>query len=146
MADAPGNESPALRAGSAMSPADIEKVEQTRERIKASAAWLHDNFWGEWQDAFRAYEVRTEKIIFPKNHPMAGKEDTTRTNIAMPELFVGVRKKAVRKSRRPPNINVRSDNEEVGQFFSKMATYQWDRAGEQKWQRRHVLQGDLLGI
>lgn len=146
MADAPGTEAPALASVSAMSDADRSKVEQTRERIKASAAWLHDNFWGEWQEAFRAYEVRTEKIVFPTGHPNAGKEDKTRTNIAMPEIFVGVRKKAVRKSRRPPNINVRSDEEEVGQFLSKMATYQWDRAGEQKYQRRHVLQGDLLGI
>jgi len=132
--------------GSQMTEAERNKVEQTRERIRASSNWLHDNFWGEWQDAFRSFEVRTEPINYPTGHPQAGKEDKTRTNIAMPEMFVGVRKKAVRKSRRPPNINVRASTEEVGEMLSKMATYQWDRAGEQKFQRRHVLQGDLLGI
>jgi hypothetical protein len=131
---------------SVMTEAERNKVEETRERIKASAAWLHDNFWGEWQEAFRSYEVKTEKLIYPPGHPQAGKEDKTRTNIAMPEMFVGIRKKAVRKSRRPPNINVRSSDQQIGDFLSHMATVQWDRAGEQKFQRRHVLQGDLFGI
>lgn len=147
MPDAPATENPAVHAsGSRMSPQETAKVDETLDRLKASALWLKDNFWPEWQDAFRSYEVRTEKIKFPEGHPNAGKEDRTRTNVAMPEIFVGIRKKAVRKSRRPPNINVRADSEEVGQFLSKMATYQWDRANEQRNQRRHVLQGDLFGV
>lgn len=129
-----------------MTDAERHKVEQTRERVRASSQWLQQNFWGEWQEAFRAYEVRTEEIKYPVGHPNAGKEDKTRTNIAMPEIFVGIRKKAVRKSRRPPNINVRANSDDVSEMLSKMATYQWDRAGEQRFQRRHVLQGDLLGI
>jgi len=132
--------------GSRMSDAERHKVEQTRERIRASSNWLHDNFWGEWQEAFRSYEVRTEDLKYPKGHPQAGQEDKTRTNVAMPEMFIGVRKKAARKARRPPSIKVRAESDEVGEMMSKMATYQWDRANEQRYQRRHVLQGDLLGI
>lgn len=146
MADSPPNQAPAVASISAMSEADRNKVEQTRERIRASANWLHDNFYGEFQEAFRSYEVKTEKITYPKDHPRAGDEDLTRTNMAMPEMFVGIRKKAVRKSMRPPNINVHSAEPQVAEFLSHMATVQWDRAGEQKWQRKHVLQGDLFGI
>lgn len=144
----PANQSAAVIGTgiSAMSDADRGKVDDTRERIKASAKWLHDNFYGEFQEAFRSYEVKTEQITYPVGHTRAGQEDKTRTNIAMPEMFVGIRKKAVRKSMRPPNINVHSADPQVAEFFSHMATVQWDRAGEQKWQRKHVLQGDLFGI
>lgn len=125
---------------------DDAKAEQTMERLRASSKWLQANFWPEWQDAFRSYEVKAEQLTFPKGHPRAGQEDKTRTNVAMPEFFIAVRRKAVRKSRRPPSINIRSESDELSQFLSKMATLQWDRAGEQRHQRRHVLQGDLLGI
>ncbi len=137
------NQAPAVHGTgiSQMSEAERNKVEQTRERLRASSNWLHDNFWGEWQEAFRSYEVKVEPLLFPKGHPRAEQEDKSRTNVAMPEMFVGIRKKAVRKSRRAPSINVRAESDEVTDMLSRMATYQWDRANEQRF-----LQGDLLGI
>src|SRR6266576_6549529 len=134
------NQAPAVHGTgiSQMSEAERNKVEQTRERLRASSNWLHDNFWGEWQEAFRSYEVKVEPLLFPKGHPRAEQEDKSRTNVAMPEMFVGIRKKAVRKSRRAPSINVRAESDEVTDMLSRMATYQWDRANEQRFQRRHV--------
>src|SRR5437660_10331207 len=98
------------------------KCDQTMERLKASAKWLHDNFWEEWKDAFRSYEVRTEKILFPKGHPKQGQEDTTRTNVAMPELFIGVRRKATRKAKRPPTVKVRESDPQVAEMLPQVAT------------------------
>ncbi len=123
-----------------------DKVEQTMERVRSSSKWLENNFWPELADAFRAYEVRSEPLVFPPGHPRAGQEDKTRTNIAMPEFFIAVRRKAVRKSARPPTIRVRAKDPDLAGFLSALATHQWDAAKEQRHQRRHVLQGDLLGI
>lgn len=125
---------------SKMTPDD--KAEQTRERLRVSADWMRLNFWEEWAEAYQSYKCRTNPIIDPKTK----KEDLTRTNVAMPDMFIAVRKKSVRMSRRPPTIRVHANDEQVAQQLSHYAMYQWDRADEQRYQRKHVMQGEIFGI
>ena len=119
-----------------------EKREETIERLEASRKWMEENFWGPWSEAFQLYKCKTEPLLDPKTK----EEDTSRTNVAMPTAWIGVRKKSSRMTRRPPNIEVRAKTPQVSSFLSGWTAYQWDRAQEQLIQRPHVLQGNLLGV
>src|SRR3990167_6418335 len=119
-----------------------EMVKQTLARVDASRTWMNENFWPEWAEVYQGYKCRVDPILDPKT----GKEDVTRTNVAMPDIFIAIRKKSARMSRRPPNIRVRSKDDQVSEFLSNWSMFQWDRANEQRFQRRHVMQGNLFGI
>lgn len=111
------------------------------ERRDASRKWLRDNFWDEFAEVYQGYKVRAEPLI----DPLTNQEDQTRTNVAMPTFWTIVRKKAARLSARPPLISVRAKSPQVSDYLSGWASLQWDRAGEQRIQRRHNLQACIFG-
>ena len=119
-----------------------KKVSDTIGRRNASRDWLRNNYWNEWEEVWRFFKCRTEPIM----NSTTGKEDETRTNLAMPDGWIIGRRKAARLSRRPPNIRVRSKNPDLSQRLSAWTAYQWDRTDEQRFQRRHVLQAVLFGL
>lgn len=129
------------------------QVEQTIARRRASQEWLRANYWDEFTEAWQAYKCRTNPIYkkrrdgsFETDEKGARVEDTTRTNVAMPDFFIAIRKKASRKSRRPPTIRIRAKDPDIAAWLTHWTAVQWDRSNEQRLQRRHVLQGDIFGI
>ena len=126
-----------------MSQAGLDsRVSDTIERRKASRDWMRDNFWGEFEEVWRYMKCRTVPIIDPKT----GKEDTTRTNICMPDFWTVVRRKTARLTARPPALRIHAKSPQVAEWWTGFAAYQWDRAHEQVVQRRHVLQAQLFGL
>ena len=127
-------------------PAIVEGLDkQVRDMIarrEASRDWLKDNYWDEFKEAYQGYKCRVDPIDDPKT----GKEDLTRTNIAMPDPWIITRKKTARLSARPPVLRVRSKSPEIANWLSGFAVYQWDRAGEQPIQKRHTLQNNMMGF
>lgn len=119
-----------------------KRVDDTLGRKKASRDWMRANFWPEIEEVFRFYKARTEPII----DPVTNKEDTTRTNICMPDYWTIGRKKGARLSARPPTLDVRAKTPVVSQLLSAYSRLQWDKAGEQKHQKRHSLQAQLFGL
>ncbi|MEE9569787.1 MAG: hypothetical protein V3W37_10400 [Candidatus Binatia bacterium] len=117
-------------------------VRNTLERRDASRDWLDKNFFDEWEEVFRFYKARTEPIV----DEVTKKEDTSRTNVCMPDYWIIGRRKATRMASRPPSIRIGTNKEELSEFLSHWTAFQWDRAGEQKHQTRHVLQAELLGL
>ena len=105
---------------------------------------------------------------YKRNRP---EEDRTRTNICLPDTWIAGRKKSSRMASRPPNFNIRVGKvpkavqlmralqmgpdgqplppltpSHVGNWLSAYLRMQWDRGGEQRIQRRHILQSQLFGI
>ena len=119
-----------------------KKADKVLGRRDASRDWLSKNFYDDFEDVWRSYKVRTEALT----DEVTGEEDTSRTNVCMPDYWIIGRRKAARLSRRPPTLRIHSDDEEVSAFLSQWAAFQWDRSGEQRHQKRHVLQAELFGL
>lgn len=117
------------------------KVRTTLDRRDASRDWLNENFFPEFEEVYRFYKARTEPILDSK-----GNEDKSRTNVCMPDYWIIGRRKSSRLASRPPAIRVRAKSEEVSQFLSGWTALQWDRAQEQRHQKRHTLQATLMGL
>ena len=124
------------------SAANKKKADKVLGRRDASREWLSKNFYDDFEDVWRSYKVRTEALT----DELTGQEDTSRTNVCMPDYWIIGRRKAARLSRRPPTLRIRSTNEEMANFLSNWASFQWDRSGEQRHQKRHVLQAELFGL
>src|SRR5712692_5450679 len=74
------------------------------DRRNESRRYMQINYWDQWEDIYRASKCRTKPImVIDKSGNEV--EDKTRTNVAMPELSLVVRRKTARLTSNPPQIN-----------------------------------------
>jgi hypothetical protein len=109
---------------------------------------MQSNYWDEWEDAYRAVKCKTKPIMVTDKFG-AQSEDTTRTNVCMPELSLIRRRKTARLTANPPQINYlteNGDNDPVAQKLTALAYQQWDRSKETLEHRRIVDSGITFGV
>src|SRR6266567_8688133 len=106
------------------------------DRRNESRRYMQINFWDQWEDVYRATKCRT-KPIMTKDKSGNEVEDTTRTNVAMPELSLIARRKTARMTANPPQINytVSQEGQEGGQQdladrLTAWSYQQFDKSGE----------------
>lgn len=123
-------------------------VSEILDRRNESRKYMQQNYWPEWATVYRYSKCLTEKIMVqdPRN-PSNMIEDTSRTNVCMPETSLTIRRKTARLTAQPPQINYTSPsgNEDVAQKLTGLS-YQWfDQSGESQQHRRMVHTGVTFG-
>ena len=109
---------------------------------------MQTNYWDEWEDVYRAVKCRT-KPIMTRDRAGNETEDTSRTNVCMPELSLIRRRKLARLTANPPQINYTTPNGEadpVADKLTALAFQQFDRSGEALEHRRVVDSGITFGV
>lgn len=117
------------------------------DRRNESRRYMQINYWDMWEDVYRASKCRT-KPIMTKDKAGNEVEDKTRTNVAMPELSLIVRRKTARLTANPPQINYTVPNggdEELADKLTAWAYQQFDRSGEMQEHRKLVQSSNIFG-
>lgn len=123
------------------------EVSEIIDRRNESRKYAQQNYWDEWVSVYRYSKCLAPKI-FRKN-PQTGEdeEDTTRTNVCMPETSLSIRRSVARLTANHPQINYTSPegNEEVEQKLTAWAYQQFDKSGEAQQHRKMVHTGEAFG-
>jgi hypothetical protein len=106
---------------------------------------MDDNYYGEMAEVFLAVKCKTRPIMATDSKGNSV-EDKTRTNVCMPTRSLVVRKNVARLTANSPNIKFRCQNQEVAEKLNAWAYQQYDRSGEQREHRRHVMQAEMFGF
>lgn len=101
------------------------------EQRRASLRYFNNNYYGEIVEIYRSMKARVVKKMV-KNEKGEDVEDTSRTNVALPDHFVMVRNGTARLTRNPPNLRLRGTNKEGAEKAGAQLMYQWDRGEAQK--------------
>lgn len=105
------------------------------------------NYWDAWEDVYRASKCRTKPIMVT-NKDGNEVEDKTRTNVAMPELSLIIRRKTARLTANPPQINYTvADGGDTGlaDKLTAWAYQQFDKSGEAREHRKVVQTSQTFG-
>lgn len=124
-----------------------ENVADILDRRNESRRWAQINLWDMWEDVFRASKCRTKPIMVTDKTGNSV-EDTTRTNVAMPELSLIIRRKTARLTANPPQINYTvpdGGNTDLAERMTAWAYMQFDRSGEAIEHRRLVQSSQIFG-
>lgn len=117
------------------------------DRRNESRKFMQSNYWDEFEETIRAIKCRTKPIMVLDRQ---GKEveDTTRTNVCMPEISLIRRRKTARLTANMPQINYITpdgENSPVAMKLTALAYQQFDRSGENQEHRRVVDSGIIFG-
>lgn len=124
-----------------------ENVAEILDRRNESRRYAQINYWDMWEDVYRASKCRTKPIMV-KNNLGQEVEDTTRTNVAMPELSLIIRRKTARLTANPPQINYTCAEDGPRQLADRLTAWsyqQFDQSGEAQEHRRLVQSGQTFG-
>ena len=124
-----------------------ENVADILDRRNESRRYAQINYWDQWEDVYRASKCRTKPIMVTDKSGNQV-EDTTRTNVAMPELSLIIRRKTARLTANPPQINYtvpEGGNTDLGERLTAWAYQQFDRSGESREHRKLVQSAQTFG-
>lgn len=129
-----------------------DPVKMAIERRNESFRWMENSYYGEFEEVFRSSKCRTEPILIKRD----GKEveDESRTNVAMPDTAVMIRRNAARLTANPPRMNYLCNADEslvpepemVAEKLTGWSFMQYDRTGEAFTQRMNVQQCETFGF
>lgn len=125
--------------GAGMRPGAVADI---LDRRNESRRYMQINYWDMWEDVFRASKCRTKPIMVTDKSGNQV-EDKTRTNVAMPELSLIIRRKTARLTASPPQINYtcpEGGDTDLADRLTAWAYYQFDRSGE-SLEHRRIVQG-----
>jgi hypothetical protein len=130
------------------------------EQKKASYDWMKSNFYDQWFQVFQSYLCEREPERDPNDvQPRKGQQiygydgrliprgtiDLGRTSIGMPDTWALVRRMTARITAQLPNLNFRANDFDRADRVSRRLMHQWDKAGVQRTQKKHVQQSVLFG-
>ncbi len=123
-----------------------ENVADILDRRNESRRYMQINYWDMWEDVYRASKCRTKPIMVVDK---TGNEveDKTRTNVAMPELSLIIRRKTARLTANPPQINyttAEGTNPDLADKLTAWAYQQFDRSGEAMEHRKTVQSSQIF--
>ena len=121
-----------------------EQASEILEQRRASLRYFNDNFYGEMAEIYRNINARVEPLMV-KNEKGEEVEDTSRSNICVPDHFVMVRHGVARLTRNAPNLRLRGKNQKAANDASAQLMYQWDHGEAQKAFRKIVHSSKALG-
>ena len=117
-----------------------ENVADILDRRNESRRYMQINYWDAWEDVYRASKCRTKPIMITGKDGVQ-KEDTSRTNVAMPELSLIIRRKTARLTANPPQLNYivsQGGDTDLAERLTAWAYQQFDRSGEAQEHRKLV--------
>src|SRR6185312_15850887 len=122
-------------------------VAEVLDRRNESRRYMQLNYWDEWEDVYRSSKCLAKKILVTDK---AGNtvEDTSRTNVCMPETSLTIRRNTARLTANPPQINYTSpsDNQDLSLRLTAWAYQQFDKSGEARQHRMMVQTGETFGF
>lgn len=124
-----------------------ENVADILDRRNESRRYMQINYWDAWEEIYRASKCRTRPIMVT-DKTGAQVEDKTRTNVAMPELSLIIRRKTARLTASPPQINYTvpsGGSTDLGERLTAWAYQQFDRSGEAREHRKLVQSSQTFG-
>lgn len=124
-----------------------EHVADILDRRNESRRYMQINYWDMWEDVYRASKCRT-KPIMTTDKSGNQVEDSTRTNVAMPELSLIIRRKTARLTANPPQINYTCAEDGPRLLADRLTAWsyqQFDRSGESQEHRKLVQSGETFG-
>lgn len=124
-----------------------ENVSDILDRRNESRRWMQINLWDIFEDVYRASKCRTKPIMVTDKTGNSV-EDTSRTNVAMPELSLIIRRKTARLTANPPQINYTvadGGNQDLAERLTAWSYQQFDRSGEAQEHRRTVQTSQTFG-
>lgn len=126
------------------------ELQDIMDRRNEARRYMQINYWDEWEDVYRSSKCLTKKIMVTARDG-SQIEDTTRTNVCMPETSLIRRRKTARLTANMPEIRYSSGTDSGGQAqvaekLSAWAFQQFDRSGEVQEHRRLVSAGVTYGF
>jgi hypothetical protein len=124
-----------------------ESVSDVIDRRNESRKYMQQNYWDEWESVYRYSKCLAPKLMRKNKQTGQDEEDTSRTNVCMPETSLSIRRSVARLTANHPQINYTSPdgNEETEQKLTAWAYQQFDRSGEAQQHRKMVHTGDTFG-
>lgn len=116
-------------------------VEQRMESLR----WYQENYYDEFAEVYRALKCKTSPFMV-KNSAGAMVEDKTRTNVAMPDIAVAVRRGTARLTANPPQINYICRDQTVAAKLTSWSYMQFDRSEEAPVEKLHIQQAKTFGF
>ncbi|HET6456018.1 MAG TPA: hypothetical protein VFI02_16555 [Armatimonadota bacterium] len=110
------------------------------DRKKASREWLKNNFYPEWEEAWKHYKVYCDPQTDDE-----GKVDEERSAIGSPLTWSAVHRLKARVTAQTPNMGFHAQDRGVSDMIGRTLMYQWDRARIQRIQKKHILQAAICG-
>lgn len=128
-------------------PEQAAEMSDILDRRNEARRYMQINYWDEWEDVYRSSKCLTKKIMVTARDG-SQIEDTTRTNVCMPETSLIRRRKTARLTANMPEIRYSSasGNEDVSDRLTAWAFQQFDRSGEIQSHRRLVSSGVTYGF
>lgn len=127
----------------------VAELADVLDRRNEARRYMQLNYWDEWESVYRYSKCLTQKITVTARDG-SQIEDTTRTNVCMPETSLIRRRKTARLTANMPELRYASQgdsgNDEVGQKLSAWAFQQFDRSGEIYQHRKMVSSGVTYGF
>ena len=123
----------------ALTPTD--RAAEIIEHKRRSHSWMESNFYAQWEQVYRAYLCERD----PQIDPNTGKADTSRSSIGAPDTWSTINRQVARVTAQPPNLRFRCNDRDVADLVSRTLMWQWDEAGIQRIQKKHVRQAGLFG-
>src|SRR6266566_5571119 len=124
-----------------------ENVADILDRRNEARRYMQINYWDAWEDVYRASKCRTKPIMVTDKSGNQV-EDKTRTNVAMPELSLIIRRKTARLTANPPQINYTvpdGGDTDLAEKLTAWSYMQFDRSGEAFEHRRLVQSAQTFG-
>lgn len=110
------------------------------EKYRSYARYQQRAYHGEWFRALQAFECNRDP-----EKDWEGKDDLTQTSMGLPDTWGYVRRVVARTTAQLPNLRYKCEDDLREQNIGHHLMWQWDKAGIQKQQKRHVQQAAILG-
>lgn len=121
-----------ISTGSGQSSDQIDSnASEIIEQRKASLRYFNANYYAEMVEIYKSMKARVTPIMVKKEDG-SETEDTTRSNVALPDHFVMVRNGVARLTRNPPNLRMRGTKKDAADKAGALLMYRWDRGDAQK--------------
>lgn len=119
-----------------------DRAQVVVQRQKRSYRWMEDNFYPQWEQVYKSYKCERSP---EKKNDRKDEDDLSRTSVGMPDTWSVVRKITARTTAQIPNLRFNAKDPQLSELISRTLMYQWDAAGVQSVQKKHVTQGGLFG-
>ncbi len=123
-----------------MNESNLRRAGEVMERLRHSAHYMQTRYYSEWEQSIKAYRCQRDPEL---DHN--GKPDPTQTSLGMPDTFGYTRRVVARSTAQLPQFRFKARNERLRDLIGHTLMYQWDKAGLQMQQKKHMLQTALLG-
>lgn len=117
-----------------------EQADYVIDAKKRSRSWLTDNFYPQFEQAYKAYKCERD----PEKDP-DGNDDLTQSSVGMPDTWSHVRRNVARLTAQIPHIGFKAPDKDLADRVSRTCMYQWDRGHAQRVQKKHLTQVSIFG-